>query len=181
MRKIVNATNVSLDGLIDNMEDWHFQYFSDESTAFQQELLESADSLLMGRKTYEGFAEAWPQRSGDPFSDKFNAMPKFVASTTLTDPAWNNTTVLEGDLVEAVRKLKESDGGDIVMYGYGPVGRALLKAGLLDELRLVIHPIFGGRGGPEQLIFAEDETTPVKLLDTKVFDNGVIVATYGPA
>src|SRR6266545_7919079 len=134
MRRIVNSTYISLDGLIQKMDVWHFDYVDDEVTAIQSEDQLAADAVLMGRLTYDSFAAAWPTRTGDDYADRLNAMPKYVASTTLKDPEWNNTTVLEGDLVDAVARLKDEPGGDILMFGFGPVAQTLLQAGLLDEL-----------------------------------------------
>lgn len=139
MREIVNSTYISLDGVVEHPETWPgLGGFSDEGNKVQSELLVSCSAALMGRRTYESFAEVWPNLTGDA-AEKMNSMPKYVASTSLKDPAWNNTHVISGDLVAEVRKLKEESGGDIVQYGVGPVTRALIAAGLLDRLRLWIH------------------------------------------
>ncbi|MFD0362455.1 dihydrofolate reductase family protein [Nocardia sp. GCM10030253] len=180
MGKIIESTNVSLDGLMDNMQDWHFEYFQEGAMEFAGAQLKSADALLMGRQTYEGFAQAWPQRTGDWFSDKFNAMKKYVVSSTLTDPTWNNTTVLGSDVPAEIARVKAETEGDILMYGHGPVARLLLEHGLLDEVRLWIHPIFAGRADPEHLIYRDTTKTPMRLLDTRILDTGIIIATYGP-
>lgn len=120
MGTISNSTFVSLDGVVNHMDKWHFDYMDDESDELAMEQLRAADSMLMGRKTYEVYAGAWPGRNGD-HADAINAIPKYVASTTLQDPAWRNTTVLEGDLVETVRALRARDGASILMHGYGPL------------------------------------------------------------
>ena len=131
MRKLVESTFMSLDGAIDNPQNWSPPYWDDEHAAYGQKLMSTADELLLGRKTYEGFAEAWPQRSGDPFTEKINAMPKHVATRTLTDLTWN-AQPLQGDAVEAVAALKQRDGGDLLKYGTGEFTRTLLENGLLE-------------------------------------------------
>ena len=128
MRKLIESTFMSLDGAIDNPQNWSPPYWDDEHAAYGQKLMSSADELLLGRKTYEGFAEAWPQRSGDPFTDKINAMPKHVATRTLTNLTWN-AQPLQGDAVEAVAELKQRDGGDLLKYGTGELTRTLLENG----------------------------------------------------
>jgi dihydrofolate reductase len=125
MRRLINSTYITLDGIIENPM-WTMPYFDDEAAAFAGEQTDGADALLMGRATYEGFAAAWPTRDeSDPSTGAayFNNVKKYVASTTLTDPAWNNTEVLEGDLIEEVTKLKAQDGKDILQYGYGSVAQ----------------------------------------------------------
>jgi dihydrofolate reductase len=180
MRRLINSTNVSLDGLIDKMELWHFDYIDDEMEAIVAEDLSGCDALLLGRMTYEGFASAWPDRAGDPVADKFNAMAKYVASTTLTAPAWNNTTVIEGDLVEAVRALKREPGDDIISYGFGPVARTLLEHGLLDVLKIWVHPVVVGTGNPADLLFGEGATTKLELVEATPLGSGVVVLSYQP-
>jgi dihydrofolate reductase len=143
VRRIINSTYVTLDGVIQNPQDWPSPGgFSGEGIQVQTELLERCDAVLMGRRTYDGFAPVWSARSGDPVSDRMNALPKYVVSTTLTDPQWNNTTVIAHDPIEAIRYIKQQPGADIVQYGLGPVSHALMAAGLLDELRLWVRPFF---------------------------------------
>jgi dihydrofolate reductase len=181
MRKLINSTYITLDGVIENPM-WTVPYFDDEASAFAGEQTDAADTLILGRRTYEGFAAAWPQRDeNDPTTGAkyFNNVKKYVASTTLTDPAWNNTEVLQGDLIEAVTRLKNADGRDILTYGYGTVTHALLKAGLIDEVRFWIHPVFAG--GPSISAPLGDATTTLDLVDTRVMKSGVIIASYRPA
>jgi dihydrofolate reductase len=140
-------------------------------------LLLDSDTVLMGRRTYEGFAPVWTAMSGDPYSDKINAMEKLVASTTLTDPEWNNTTVVAEDLVGEVGRRKES-GEDIVQYGFGPVTRALLDADLLDELRLWVHPLMIGAGGPSDLIFRDGAAAQFELKDVTRLSSGIVILAY---
>lgn len=179
MRRIINSTYITLDGVMEHLEQWHFDYVDDETNAFVSEQLLGSDALLMGRRSYEGHAEAWPSRTGDP-ADKFNAMRKYVASTTLRDPEWNNTVVLQGDLVEEVRKLKDEPGEDILMYGFGPVGATLLEHGLLDELVLWVHPVMVGIGEPGDLLFRAGTSAKFELAGTRAFGAGVVILTYRP-
>ncbi|MET8047376.1 MULTISPECIES: dihydrofolate reductase family protein [unclassified Streptosporangium] len=177
MRKVIASTYITLDGVIENPE-WTTPFFDEEATAYAGEQMRAADALLMGRRTYEGFATAWPQveETEDSGAAEMNSIRKYVASTTLTDPKWNNTTVLKGDLVEEVTKLKAQDGKDILMYGYGPVAHTLLKAGLLDEARFWIHPVFAG--GDTVTTPLADVKATLALADTRVLKSGVIIASY---
>lgn len=122
MRRIINSTFISLDGVINHMEAWHFAYTDDEAGQIATEQLLASDGLLMGRKTYEIYAGAWQERDGE-YADKINGMAKYVASTTLTQAEWANSTVLGGDLVEEVTELKQEPGNDVLMHGFGPVAK----------------------------------------------------------
>ena len=133
----------------------------------------------MGRKSYEGHAAVWPDRDGD-FADKINSMKKYVASTTMDEAEWNNTTVIEGDLVETVTKLKQEPGGDILMRGVGPVAEALLENDLLDELCLWIHPVLVGIGEPSDQLFRAGTSSKLELVDNRTFRSGVVALTYRP-
>jgi dihydrofolate reductase len=124
-----------------------------EGDAIQTELLLGCDAVVMGRRTYEGFAPVWPTRSGDPLSDRINSTPKYVVSSTLSEPEWNNTTVISGDPVPELRTPKEASGQDIVRYGFGRLSHTLMQHGLLDE-RLWVHPLFVGGAQPEDLLQA---------------------------
>jgi dihydrofolate reductase len=180
MRKLINSTYITLDGVIDNPM-WTMPYFDDEAAALAGAQTETADAMLMGRVTYDGMSAAWPGRDeSDPTTGAayFNHVKKYVASTTLTDPTWNNTEVLQGDLVEEITKLKAQDGGDIIQYGYGSVTAQLVRAGLVDVVRFWIHPVFAG--GDSLTAPLEDVKATFDLIDTKVFKNGVIIATYRP-
>jgi dihydrofolate reductase len=180
MRKLINSTYLTLDGVIENPM-WTMPYFDEEAAEVATELTTGADALIMGRATYDGFSQAWPNMDeNDPTTGAafFNNVKKYVASTTLTDPSWKNTEVLEGDLVEAVTKLKAQDGKDIVQYGYGAVTTQLLNAGLVDEVKFWIHPVI--EGTPSFTSVLSDAKTTFELIDTRVFKNGVIVATYRP-
>jgi len=132
----------------------------------------------MGRRTYEGFAPVWQQRSGDAASDRINAMRKVVVSRTLRDPEWNNTVVIDGDVAAEIARLKDAPGQDIVQYGFGPVTRLMLEHDLLDELRLWIHPLLVGRGTPGDLLFGATPAIGFELADTTVLSNGIAILTY---
>jgi dihydrofolate reductase len=132
----------------------------------------------MGRRTYESFAPAWQSRSGDPLSDRMNAMPKYVVSTALTDPEWANTTVISSDVAERIQQLKEEPGQDIVQYGFGAVSMLLMQHGLLDELRLWIHPLFVGKGTTEDVLFPKGPPTQFELVDSAILKSSMVILTY---
>ena len=173
-RKLVESTFVTLDGIISDPHVWGQPYWDEQHSGYAGKLLEPADALLLGRVTYEGFADAWPQRSGDPYTDKMNSMPKYVASRTLKDVSWN-ATVLDGDAATAVAKLKEKDGGDLLKFGTGELDRALLDGQLVDEYHLWIFPVIGGSG---TRLFDGLDTTHLQLVDSTRFDSGIVVLTY---
>jgi dihydrofolate reductase len=175
--RVVNSTFVSLDGVINRMEAWHFDYISDETSEIALEQIRMADAMLMGRATYETYADAWPNREGE-YPDLINALPKYVASTTLKDPEWNNTTVIEGDVVTFVRKLRESSGGDILMHGFGPVAAELAKNGLLDVLHLWVHPKLAGVGEPGDLLLKPGVNNALTLTGNRTLANGVVLLSY---
>jgi dihydrofolate reductase len=179
MRKIVNSTYISLDGVIEQPHTWPSTGPDDPAaTTIQTELLLASDALLMGRRTYEGFAPVWPTRSGDPLSDHINAMPKYVVSSTLSDPEWHNTTVISGDPIEEVGRMKAQPGGHMVQYGFGRLSHALMAHGLLDELRLWVHPLFVGGGGLDALIYRDGSAARFELRDTTPLRSGTVVLTY---
>ncbi len=179
MRKIINSTYISLDGVIENPQDWPSPEVSDDTAgSIQNDLLSACDAVLMGRRTYEGFAPVWAARSGDPVSDRMNSMEKYVVSTTLRDPEWNNTTVIDDDVAARIARLKDQPGQDIVQYGFGRLSYTLLEHGLLDELRLWIHPFFIGAGGPQDLLYRDTRLTTLKLVDTTVLKSGLVILSY---
>jgi dihydrofolate reductase len=181
---IVVTEFVSLDG---GMEDpggsenfrhggWSFEIpRGDEGDKFKLDEVFASDALLLGRKTYEGFAEAWPPREGE-FADKFNSMPKYVVSSTLTDPEWNNSTVLNGDLAEEIAKLKERHDGDIVVHGSAQLVQALIERDLVDELRLMVFPVILGSG--KRLFGETNDKKPLQLVESKVVGDGVVILVY---
>jgi dihydrofolate reductase len=179
MRQIINATYVTLDGVIGDLERWHFGYSDDSTERVSAELVASSDALLLGRRTYEVFAEAWPSRTGE-VADALNGMKKYVASTTLREAGWNNSEIIDADLADRVAKIKEEPGGNIVMYGFGPVAQELLRHGLLDEIRLWIHPVLVGTVTSGETLFREGNAARLTLLNTQVFDSGVVIVSYRP-
>ena len=177
MRPIINSTFVSLDGVINHMEKWHFDYIDDDLGALTRDQLVAADAMLMGRTTYEAYAAAWPTRS-DEYADRINAMPKYVVSTTLKTPEWENTTVIGGDMIDEVKALKTREGKSILMHGYGPVAKSLLREGLLDELHLWVHPAFAGVGESHDLLLEPGLNVALQLTGTKTLKSGVVVLSY---
>ncbi|MEV0458464.1 dihydrofolate reductase family protein [Catellatospora methionotrophica] len=175
MRKIVAGLFVSLDGVVQDPHTWHFPYFDDAMGAAVGALMEGSDVMLLGRTTYDGFAAYWPQ-SEDDFAAVMNGKRKVVVSSTLQNPTWENTTVVR-DLDE-LRALKAEPGTNLGITGSVVLVRSLLRAGLLDELHLLIHPIVVGHG---QRLFDDGETVPLTLLSSETFKTGVINAVYAPA
>ena len=178
MRSLINSTYITLDGVIENPQNWpSLGSFSDDGNQVQAKLLERCDAVLMGRRTYDGFAPVWPTLSG-PVGDRMNALPKYVVSTTLTDPQWHNTTVIDHDPIDTIRDLKQQAGADIVQYGFGPLSHALMAAGLLDELRLWLHPFFLGAGTASDLLYRTGSSGTFELVDTFTLNSGIIILTY---
>ena len=178
MRSVINSTYITLDGVVRDPQDWpSLGSFSDDGAVVQSALLEQCDAVLMGRHTYDGFAPVWSAQS-DPFSDRMNALPKYVVSTTLTDPKWHNTTVIDHDPVDAVRDLKQQSGDAIVQYGFGRLSHALMTAGLLDELRLWLHPFFVGSGTADDLLYRPGSTGRFDLADSTTLDSGIVILSY---
>jgi dihydrofolate reductase len=184
MGKVYVTEFVSLDGVFEdpggseNFEHggWSFKFNrGEDGDKFKLDETMATDALLLGRTTYEGFADAWPQRDGE-FADKLNNMPKYVVSSTLEDPEWNNSRVIGTDLKTEVPKLTERHDGEIGVHGSGQVARALLDEDLVDELRLMVFPIVLGNG---KRPFDGADMHPLKLVDSKqVGPDGVIVLTY---
>ncbi len=178
MRKIIVSTMVSLNGVMESPQRWSFDYMNDELLKYASDQLFGSDALIMGRLTYEGFAEAWSSRAGaDAFADRMNALPKFVASRTLKEPLTWNATLLKGDIAQAVKELKAQSGQDILQYGAGELTQTLIENSLVDEIRLVVFPVAIAGGG---YIFDKLPKTDMKLLDTKIFNNGVMAVHYQP-
>ena len=186
MGKIVVTEFVSLDGV---MEDpggsesfehggWSFEISrGDEGDKFKLDEVFSSDALLLGRVTFEGFADAWPSREGE-FADKFNTMPKYVVSSTLEEPGWSNSTVLKGDLAEEVAKLKDAHEGDVVVHGSAQLAQALLEQDLVDELRLMVFPVVLGTG--KRLFGDTSDKKSLRLVDSKMVGDGVAILIYEP-
>ena len=176
-RKINAWLYVTLDSVIEAPENWVIA--DDDMFAAMEADYAKSDALLLGRRTYETFAASWPERGSEvPNADWMNNTRKYVASTTLESPEWNNSTVIEGDVAEAVARLKQQDGKDIMVNGSGALVRTLIRNHLLDELRLFVHPVVVGSG---RRLF-DDQSDPVELalVDSHAYDNGVISLTYKP-
>jgi dihydrofolate reductase len=190
MRKLIVTEFVSVDGVMEapggepgyKHAGWTFDYpMEPEQMKVKLDETLEAEALLLGRVTYEGFAAAWPGRTDEAgFADKMNTMPKYVVSSTLKDPEWQNTTVLEGDVPESVARLKEQDGGDLLVAGSRTLVHSLIEHGLVDVLRLMVFPVILGSG---RRLFPDDlaDKSPLQLVDTKTFENGVTVQEYQPA
>jgi dihydrofolate reductase len=185
--RIVVTEFVSLDGVMEapgGGEDfkhggWSFEISrGDEGDQFKLDETMSSEALLLGRRTYEGFAAAWPSREGE-FADKFNTMPKYVVSSTLEDPDWNNSTVLKGDVAKEVAKLRREMDGDIVVHGSARLVQTLLEHDLVDELRLMVFPLALGSG--KRLFGETSDKKPLRLVDSKIVGDGVAILTYQPA
>ncbi|GIH06820.1 pyrimidine reductase [Rhizocola hellebori] len=177
MRKIVAGLFISLDGVVEAPQNWHFPYFNDEMGQAVGEQMGGAEAMLLGRVTYDEFASYWPHQDPDgEMVAQMNNTPKYVVSTTLSNPEWQNTTVIG---LDELAKLKQEPGGDLGMSGSPTLVRSLLRAGLLDELRLLVHPIVVGSG--KRLFPDGSDSQPLKLLDSKTFETGVMYLTYGPA
>jgi dihydrofolate reductase len=189
MRKLIVSEFVSLNGVMEAPggepthphAGWTFEsIYGEDHYAYKDEEIQEAEALLLGRKTYEGFAAAWPKRDrSDPFTDKINSMPKYVISSTLTDPEWENTTVLSGEPVDEVRKLKEADGGPILVNGSAQLVHALAEADLVDEYRAMVHPVLVADG--LRMFPDPGDMKKLKLADARTYDSGVALLIYVPA
>ena len=177
MRKLIESTFMTLNGVIDNPQNWSGPYWDDEYMAYNAALMEGVDAQVLGRVTYEGFAEAWSQRAGDPFADKFNAMPKYVASRTLKEATWN-AQILQGDAAQAVAELKKQDGGDLIKYGTGEFDKSLLEHKLVDEYHFWIQPVLAT--GETMFQNVDLDITHLELLGTTTFKSGIVVHKLGP-
>ena len=180
MGKIVNSTYMTIDGDITNMQDWHFEAWGDEAAKAAGEIMGAPEALIMGRKTYDGFFPAWSSQSGaESGADRMNSLRKYVVSNTLTDPEWNNTSVIGGDDVAGqIRSLKDGMAGDLLQYGFGDVTRLLLAEGLLDELKLWLHPVFSGKATAEERIYRDMPQVRMRLTDTDVHSSGMVIISY---
>mgnify|MGYP001026121597 FL=1 len=175
MSKIIAGLFSSVDGVVQDPQDWHFPYFDDEVGADVGSLMQPR--MLLGRKTYVGFAEHFAPLAGQDFADQMAAPPKFVASTTLESAEWGNATVLGTDWVERLREIKAGDGPDLGMSGSVVLIRSLIAEGLLDELHLLVHPVVVGKG---QRVFADGESFPLPLASSTQLGNGTLHVVYAP-
>jgi dihydrofolate reductase len=178
MRKLILSNNVTLDGKVDDVLDWSIPGDDPDFVKRNVDLLNQSDGMILGRKSYEFFAALWPSRSGE-FPDLMNGLTKYVASSTLEDPEWQNTQVIEGDVVEAVAKLKQQPGKDLILYASGSLSDALMEHELIDEYRLWVHPVVFGKG---KSLFEDGlDRTDLELVDATAIPAGVAILTYRPS
>jgi dihydrofolate reductase len=176
MRKLVESTFVTLDGVIGDPQEWGPPYWDDEHASYASALLLAADALVLGRATYEGFAQAWPARSGDAYSDRINSMPKHVASRTLQEATWN-ASIIEGEVVDGITQLKQQPGENLLKFGTGELDRTLLEHGLVDEFHFWVFPVLAGSG---QRLIDGIEPTHLELVDTTTLATGVVIHVCAP-
>ena len=180
MRKISAGLFISLDGVVESPEKWHFPYFNDEMGEVVGSGMAASDAILLGRVTYQDFAGYWPGVSPDdePIAAYMNDTPKYVVSTTLDSADWNNSTLIKGNVAEELTRLKQQPGKNISIIGSPTLVHSLLQDGLLDELGLLVHPVVVGRG---KRLFKEGDLKRLTLVQAKTFSTGVLSLTYQPA
>jgi dihydrofolate reductase len=180
MRQLIVEVEASIDGAMggERADFWQqlFRFHGADVQTYLNELMIIPDALVMGKRTYEVFAQVWPARQGRE-AERINAMPKYVASRSLKEPLQWNASLIKGDAVEGIRQLKEELGGSLLQYGVGELTQGLLQAGLVDELRVLVFPFAFGEG---PRIFDHMGVTTLKLLDTKTFSSGVVALRYQP-
>jgi dihydrofolate reductase len=180
MRKLTSNFFISLDGVVEAPDKWHFPYFDDQMGAAIGAAAAGVDAYLMGRVLYEEWAAYWPEHADEPFGDVLNATKKYVVSDSLTSAEWQNSEILDGDVAAKVAALKAEDGGDISITGSATTVRWLLREGLLDELHLFVHPIVVG-DGMARLFPPDEPQTRLELLSSETFKTGVLYLAYAPA
>lgn len=179
LRKIVVTMFLTLDGVMEAPEAWSFPFWNDEIAQLKTDELFAAGAHLLGRSTYEGFAAAWPSRTDETgFSDRMNALPKYVVSTTLEKAEWNNSTIISKNVAEEVQKLKQQSGQDILVAGSATLVQALMRHDLVDEYRLLTYPVVRGSG---KRLFEGGSKATLKLAEAKSFSSGVAFLRYVPA
>lgn len=176
MRKVIQSTLISLDGVVDDVSSWGRNYFDPAWWKSATQALEACDALLLGRNTYEMLAER-SRAVDNSYTRELNGIRKYVFSSTLKKADWNNSVLVRGDVAAEVAKLKREEGKDIMSYGHGPLGHALLQHQLLDELHFAIHPVLVGRG---KVALRDDLRAELKLIESKTLANGVVVVSYEP-
>ncbi len=180
MRKIIAYEYVTLDGVMELPEKWQFPYLTGDTAEFNMEQALAPEVSLLGRVTYEAFAEFWPLQTHNEFglADKFNSMPKFVVSSSLKNAAWQNSTIISGDVADEISRLKQASGGDIGVAGSATLVQWLGEHRLIDEYRLLVHPIVLGSG--KRLFKDGAAPHPLRLLETRLFTSGVVYLSYAP-
>lgn len=180
MRKIKSNFFISLDGVVEAPDRWHFPWFDDDMGNAVGAGFATTDAMLMGRVHYEESAAYWPEHADEPFGDVMNGMKKYVVSSSLQSAEWENSEVISGDVAAGIRAIKAQDGGDISMSGSATTVRWLLREGLLDELNLLVHPVVVG-DGLARLFPPDEPAVPLRLLRSETFGSGVLNLSYGPA
>ena len=177
MRNLIVTEYMSLDGVMEEPGTWSFPFWNDEAAVFKYEELFASDALLLGRVTYEGFASAWPTMTGTgDFGERMNGIAKYVVSSTLDEATWNNSQIIKGNIAEAVAALKQQPGQDILIAGSAQLVHLLMQHDLVDEYRIMLHPIVLGSG--KRLFREGSDTRTLKLADTKTTSTGVTILTY---
>lgn len=177
MRNLIVTEFLSLDGVMEN-PSWTFPYWNDETASFKAEETSAGEHLLLGRVTYEGFAQAWPQRSGaESGADYFNGTRKYVVTNTLDTLAWNNSVPISGDVMDKIAALKQEDGPDLVVHGSGTLARSLIQNGLVDRIRLLVYPVVLGKG---MRLFQDGTEATLNLVEARPLSGGVIGLIYEP-
>ncbi len=178
--RVVATEYLSLDGVFEEPGQWSGPFFNDEAGQFKWDELQASDALLLGRKTYEGFAAAWPSMTDTgEFGEKMNSMPKYVVSSTLDKAEWSGSRLIKGNAAEEVRKLKQEPGQDLLLSGSAQLFNALQRENLIDLYRFMVHPIVLGKG--ERLFADGNDEKPLKLTHTKAFSSGIVILEYEPA
>jgi dihydrofolate reductase len=176
MRKLIIAEFLSLDGVMEE-PGWTFPYWNDEIAAFKGEETESSDALLLGRKTYEGFAAAWPGRTNeeDEGAEYMNSVRKYVVTTTLDNLSWNNSHAIKGDIAAEIARIKAEDGGNLLVYGSGMLVKYLMAHDLIDVYRLLVYPVVLGKG---QRLFTDGSAANLELVESEKFSSGAVSLVY---
>ena len=178
MRKIVVSEYVTLDGVFQD-PNWTWPYWSEETAKFKYDELFGSGALLLGRVTYDGFAQAWPAMKDEQgYADRMNSLPKYVVTTTLENGAWNNSHLIKENIVEEITRLKQEEGQDILVFGSAELGQTLLENNLVDQYNMLIYPVVVGKG---KHFFKEGASANLKVVDTKTFGSGVTAIIYRPA
>lgn len=178
MRKVFSGLFISLDGVTESPDQWQFDHFDEGMMAGMSALLANQDAMLLGRVTYQEWADYWPTSTDEPFASFINSIPKYVVSTTLQSVTWNNSTLLSGDLPSEIARLKQVPGEDIGVGGSSTLVRSLIQADLLDELTLMVHPVVVGKG--KRLFGDGDALKRLSLVSSQITPTGVAILTYRP-
>jgi dihydrofolate reductase len=176
MRKVVVTEFLTLDGVMEAPDEWQFPYWNDEIEKFKHNELFASDAQLLGRVTFQGFADAWPSMTG-AYADRLNSLPKYVVSTTLGKAEWNNSSLIKGNVAEEIHKLQQQPGQDILVHGSRTLVQALMQYTLIDEYNLLIHPVVLGKGKP---LFTDGMAASLKLTGSITYGSGVVLLNYQP-